>query len=574
MMTASAPLVARLLAVALPASPAAARRRTPAPPVATPTVTLSHDKAPLGSPLDSPTSSSSPTTRTSTEDYRVMVHVVDADEELMWTDDHNPPMPTTQWKPGQTVEYTRTIFVPVYPVRRRGDDSDRPVLDQTIRSAWRWRARTSGSAPTRSRSSSCCRRPRTCSRSSRTAGIRPKSPTHNAAVEWQWTKKEATLAFKNPKKDACSISTSTTRSRVCNEPQQVQVTLGGQAVDEFTLEPEERGAAKDPAAGGAAGHGGHGGIADLGRQDVRAGDCDRRRTARIRASSASACSTRSSIHGRTMTRHGRCCIAVDRCASCSRRARRRARSSCSSTSGRTLSVKAHRVDGDSLVLVLRGGGEIVVRRRRSSRASRRTRCRIPSRRPAARRRRADRVATPDVQLATIRATTRSSTGSSAEQGVDAKLVRARDPGRVGLPGARAVAEGRDGADAADAAKRRGSTRSRRSVRSGVEHRSGHQASASRCSIGSRCSSRWRRTTPAKRPCSGSAAFRRTRKRATTSRASSQLARPVASTARRQSSLSPALHGLSRSGQTAAVKLGIIQITNVHADNLLRPTGVA
>src|SRR5205814_5521817 len=38
-----------------------------------------------------------------------------SDEQLIWTDDHNPPTPTTQWKPGQTVEYTRTIFIPVYP---------------------------------------------------------------------------------------------------------------------------------------------------------------------------------------------------------------------------------------------------------------------------------------------------------------------------------------------------------------------------------------------------------------------------------------------------------------------------
>ena len=120
----------------------------------------------------------------------------------MWTDDHNPPTPTTQWKPGQTVEYTRTIFVPIYPVRRRRDDSGRPVLDRRIRSGCRSRARTSASAPTRSRSSSCCRRPRTCSPSSRTAGTRPKSPSTTPTVEWQWTKKDATLAFKNPKKDA------------------------------------------------------------------------------------------------------------------------------------------------------------------------------------------------------------------------------------------------------------------------------------------------------------------------------------------------------------------------------------
>ena len=44
-----------------------------------------------------------------------MVHVVDSDDEMMWTDDHNPPMPTSQWKPGQTIEYTHTIFIPVYP---------------------------------------------------------------------------------------------------------------------------------------------------------------------------------------------------------------------------------------------------------------------------------------------------------------------------------------------------------------------------------------------------------------------------------------------------------------------------
>ena len=50
-----------------------------------------------------------------------MLHVVDADDELMWTDDHNPPTPTPQWKPGQTVEYTRTVFVPDLSVRRRSD---------------------------------------------------------------------------------------------------------------------------------------------------------------------------------------------------------------------------------------------------------------------------------------------------------------------------------------------------------------------------------------------------------------------------------------------------------------------
>ena len=28
---------------------------------------------------------------------------------------YDPPTPTSEWKPGQTVEYTRTMFIPSYP---------------------------------------------------------------------------------------------------------------------------------------------------------------------------------------------------------------------------------------------------------------------------------------------------------------------------------------------------------------------------------------------------------------------------------------------------------------------------
>ena len=38
--------------------------------------------------------------------YGVFVHFLDADGELMWTDDHQPPTPTRQWKPGQPIEYS------------------------------------------------------------------------------------------------------------------------------------------------------------------------------------------------------------------------------------------------------------------------------------------------------------------------------------------------------------------------------------------------------------------------------------------------------------------------------------
>src|SRR5262245_63074236 len=90
------------------------KKKDTTPPVAAPTLTLSHDRAPAGSPLELTYKFVVEPNAAFDQDYRVFVHVVDADEEQMWTDDHNPPTPTSQWKPGQTVEYTRTLFVPIF----------------------------------------------------------------------------------------------------------------------------------------------------------------------------------------------------------------------------------------------------------------------------------------------------------------------------------------------------------------------------------------------------------------------------------------------------------------------------
>src|SRR4051794_18763563 len=97
---------AGLLAIAF--GGACRHKDAPAPPVANATVTMSRDKAPLGSPLDVTYKFVVANDARFAEDYKVMVHVVDTDGELIFTFDHNPPVPTTQWKPGQTIEYTRT----------------------------------------------------------------------------------------------------------------------------------------------------------------------------------------------------------------------------------------------------------------------------------------------------------------------------------------------------------------------------------------------------------------------------------------------------------------------------------
>src|SRR5215210_1229194 len=93
------------------------RRTEPEPPpVATASFHINQARVPLGSPVEVTykfvVARDAPPIR---ENYRVFVHFLDSDKERMWTDDHDPPIPTTQWKPGQVIEYTKTMFVPVYP---------------------------------------------------------------------------------------------------------------------------------------------------------------------------------------------------------------------------------------------------------------------------------------------------------------------------------------------------------------------------------------------------------------------------------------------------------------------------
>ena len=85
------------------------------PPVATPNVTFARDRVAIGSPVKVTYQFEVAANAKFDGDYWVFVHVLNPQGEQMWNDDHLPPTPTSQWKPGQTVEYTRTIFVPNYP---------------------------------------------------------------------------------------------------------------------------------------------------------------------------------------------------------------------------------------------------------------------------------------------------------------------------------------------------------------------------------------------------------------------------------------------------------------------------
>jgi hypothetical protein len=218
---------------------ACGRKESAAPPVATPSLTLSHDRAPAGSPLELTYKFVVANDAHLTEDYRVFVHIVDTDEEQMWTDDHNPPVPTSQWKPGQTIEYTRTIFVPVFPYV--GDATIQVGLHST-----KDQKRLALSGEDAGQQAYKVARLQLLPQTDNLFtvfkdGWHPaEAAAQDASVEWQWTKKQATLAFKNPKKDSILYFDADSPEPKLHPAQKVQIVLGGQVVEQLTLEPDTR----------------------------------------------------------------------------------------------------------------------------------------------------------------------------------------------------------------------------------------------------------------------------------------------------------------------------------------------
>ncbi len=215
------------------------REEAPGPPVATPSVSFSRPRAPLGSPIkvtykfqvanDAPAFD---------QDYRVFVHFLDADDERLWTDDHDPATPTSQWKPGQTIEYTRTMFIPV-SVTYIGDakvqiglystrDQHRLTLAGQDSGQKAYTIATLGLQPTSENVFLLFKD------GWNNAEVAPDNPT----VEWQWSKRIGVLAFRNPKKDVLFYLHADNPAAFA-EPQTVTLKVNGTQVDTLPITPRQ-----------------------------------------------------------------------------------------------------------------------------------------------------------------------------------------------------------------------------------------------------------------------------------------------------------------------------------------------
>jgi len=130
-----------------------------------------------------------------------MVHFLDTHEVMLFEDDHTPVPPPSEWEPGETYSYTRTRFIPVYPYVgevevRMGlyphpGRGERPALKGDDRGFREYNVATMELLP-------------------QTENIflvykegwhNPETHPENPGIERTWTKGEALVSFKNPRKD-------------------------------------------------------------------------------------------------------------------------------------------------------------------------------------------------------------------------------------------------------------------------------------------------------------------------------------------------------------------------------------
>jgi len=209
-------------------------------PVATATVALGRADAAIGTPIEMSyrfvVAQDAPKIG---EDDTVFVHFIDTDRELMWTDDHQPPVPTSQWKPGQTIEYTRTMFVPKFPY---SGDTSIVIGIYSPKSG----ARVPLSGQSRGQREYEVARFNLHPQADNLYVVfkdgwhETEAAEEQTGVEWQWSKKTATLTFRNPMRDALLYLQCDQPVQGLGEPQHVELRVGETVIDSFPLPAGQR----------------------------------------------------------------------------------------------------------------------------------------------------------------------------------------------------------------------------------------------------------------------------------------------------------------------------------------------
>ncbi len=170
-------------------------------------------------------------------DYIVFVHFLDSDGQIVAQDDHVPPVPTSQWREGQPVEYGRWFRFPVPEAHEYVDVMLGLYDDESGRVAVHSRGRWKTEA--------LVHRLRTG------GGEYDGTPVagdgwHRLEREdsgrdlWHWTAQTAAVVFRNPGRDAELHLEASSPIGWLGSPQRVRILLNDKEITELLILEESR----------------------------------------------------------------------------------------------------------------------------------------------------------------------------------------------------------------------------------------------------------------------------------------------------------------------------------------------
>jgi hypothetical protein len=215
-------LAAALAATLLPAC----RRNTVEINPIVPAMKVSRERAPLGSALEvTYTWTTEAGAKKIPPGYQAFAHVLDSRKTVLFTDDHVPVPPPDQWEPGKTYTYTRTVYVPVTPYVGTA---------QLVM----------GLCPTEGKGERIALKAEDIGMRAHKVGTLELLPqteniflvykegwygneaTPENPIERTWTKKEALVSFKNPKRDVVLYLEADTNLKAFPQPPVLTVSVG------------------------------------------------------------------------------------------------------------------------------------------------------------------------------------------------------------------------------------------------------------------------------------------------------------------------------------------------------------
>lgn len=219
-----------LVAASLALIPGCRSRKTAEVNPIVPSFKVNRTQAPLGSAVEvTYTWTAEPNAKKLGGDYRALVHFLDRNGVMLFEDDHVPTPAPSSWEAGKTYSYSRTKFIPIYPYVgevevRMGlyppGKGERVVLKGEDAGMREYKVAKMELLP-------------------QTENIfpvykegwhNPEAHPENPSVERTWTKKEATVSFKNPKKDVVVYLEADTCFKCFGEPPVVlTISVGGKA---------------------------------------------------------------------------------------------------------------------------------------------------------------------------------------------------------------------------------------------------------------------------------------------------------------------------------------------------------